>query len=49
MFPLLGLWGQEGGRMFSSIQTLADDFLSGKVLPISSIYSGRNKRYSCMF
>lgn len=49
MFPLLSLWGQEAGRMFSSIQTLRNDFLSGKVLPISSIYSGRNKRYSCMF
>lgn len=49
MFPLLNLWGQEVGRMFSSIQTLWNDFLSRKVLPISSIYSGRNKRYSCMF
>lgn len=35
--------------MFSSIQTLWNDFLSRKVLPISSVYSGRNKRYSCMF
>ena len=49
MFPLLSLWGQEAGRMFSSIQTLWNDFLSRKVLPISSVYSGRNKRYSCMF
>lgn len=38
-----------GWRVFSPIQTLWNDFLSGKVLPISSIYSEEiHKRHSCM-